>query len=145
LIEVGKMLGGGPSGDDEETDKKEKRLKEIYKILKLDEDQLKGCQHPTDITKTCRSIVKELYPDVHKRSTMLVSLMTTETLEAIHGMHFNNYVIRITYASADIGTILPYRYLGEILSLSLLIREILSYNSAIFHHSSVDVTKLIKE
>jgi hypothetical protein len=59
LIEVGKTLASGPSGDAEETDKKEKRLTELYKILNLDEAQLKACQHPTDITKTCRSIVME--------------------------------------------------------------------------------------
>ena len=51
----------------------------------MSENELKSCEHDTDITKTCRQITKYIYPDVHARAKMLVSSMRAEQLQAVQG------------------------------------------------------------
>ncbi|CAF1336972.1 unnamed protein product [Rotaria sordida] len=46
-------------------------------------DELESCEHPKQITKTCRELVKFLYPDVNQRSTMSISSMSKEQVNAI--------------------------------------------------------------
>ncbi|CAM4754016.1 unnamed protein product [Rotaria magnacalcarata] len=53
---------------------------ELGKSLSNDADRrLKASQYPTDLTKTCWSIVKLMYPDVSTRAKMLMSLLPNET------------------------------------------------------------------
>jgi hypothetical protein len=57
----------------------------------MNEDQLRSCKHETDITKTCRLLVKFIYPDPAIRARKLVSTMDIDKLKAIRGKHFDYY------------------------------------------------------
>ena len=83
-MEIGKILSGvlnEENYDDEKGDK----LENICARLEISENELKSCEHDTDITKTCRQITKYIYPDVHARAKMLVSSMRAEQLQAVQG------------------------------------------------------------
>ena len=71
--------------DDEKADK----LEDICKVLNMSEDQLRSCEHGTDITKTCRQLIKYLYADPNQRARLLISTMDSEKLSAIHGKDLN--------------------------------------------------------
>ena len=91
LIELGKSLSN--KTDHKETEKKTRKkskIKRICRTLNLTKGQLKASKHPTDITKTSRSIAKEMYPDFSARAKMSISLMTKEKLRAIHGKSIMN-------------------------------------------------------
>lgn len=71
--------------------KKKKQLKGISRVLNLSVRKLKNAKHPTDITKTCRSIIKLLYPDESVRAQMSVSKMSPAALVSIHGKSYFKY------------------------------------------------------
>lgn len=54
----------------------------------MSENELLSCQHDTDITKTCRQIVKYLFRDPKERAKMLVSSMDAKILKSIQGTAF---------------------------------------------------------
>lgn len=67
-------------------------MERIKSVLNMSENELKACEHGTDITKTCRSIVKHIYQDLDERAKMLVSSMKVDQLKAIqsslhHSIH----------------------------------------------------------
>jgi hypothetical protein len=64
--------------------RKRKKIGELAAMLKLDEVELKECKQ-SDITRTCRKVVKVLYPDNKIRAQQFVSKMPRKALEAIHG------------------------------------------------------------
>ena len=73
----------------EEEEKKEKELERICLILSLTERQLdsikeKSSEETSTITKTCRAIVKELYPDKKKLRKVTVRKLKEKT-DAIRG------------------------------------------------------------
>lgn len=53
----------------------------------MNEKQLRLCEHETDITKTCRQIIKFIYPDPEDRARMLVSNMKEDELKAIRSQN----------------------------------------------------------
>lgn len=57
--------------------------KEIARVLQLTKEQLNNATHHTDITKTCRSVTKLLYPDITQRAQMTISIMPINKLAAI--------------------------------------------------------------
>lgn len=61
----------------------------------MTEKQLRSCEHETDITKTCRQIIKYMYRDPRERAKMLVSTMDTNVLKCIQG-NISNYQLLIT-------------------------------------------------
>ena len=69
---------------DDEDDVGEK-LENICAVLKMTERQLKSCEHEVDITKTCRSMIKYIYPDANDRAKMLISSMDPGQRQAIQG------------------------------------------------------------
>ena len=81
FIEIGKILSG--SGKVEEEEEKGEKLDNICSTLKMTESELKSCEHEPDVTKTCRAIVKRVFPNAADRSRMLVSLMDTNQLKAV--------------------------------------------------------------
>ncbi|CAF1568991.1 unnamed protein product [Rotaria magnacalcarata] len=84
FIQLGKSLSNNTDRKQKEKKKRaQKKLNRIYRALNLTKSQLKAAHHSTDITKTCRSITKLLYPDVSTRATMLTSLLPNETITAI--------------------------------------------------------------
>ncbi|CAF4002871.1 unnamed protein product, partial [Rotaria sordida] len=85
FIDVGKILSGATIVNDEEGDKGDK-LEKICLTLNMSERELQSCEHETDITKTCRQIIKFVYRDPVVRSEMLVSSMTAGKLQAIQVM-----------------------------------------------------------
>lgn len=92
FIDVGKILSGATIVDDVEEDNGEK-LESICNTLNMTEKQLLSCEHKTDITKTCRQIVKFIYPDTKERAEKLVSTMTDGKLEAIQSNISNIFVL----------------------------------------------------
>lgn len=87
FIDIGKILTGVSSKADNEEDKGE-QLENICSTLQMNERQLKACEHDIDITKTCRSIIKHLHPDVNDRGRMLISTMDPDELRAIQSELF---------------------------------------------------------
>ena len=87
FIDIGKILTGVSSKADNEEDKGE-QLESICLTLQMNERQLKACEHDIDITKTCRSIIKHLHPDVNDRGRMLISTMDPDELRAIQSELF---------------------------------------------------------
>ena len=83
-MEIGKILAGVAANVDE-TEDKEEQIESFCDALDMTEKELKKCEHEVDITKTCRSIVKHLYPDVNDRGKMLISTMDVAILHAIQG------------------------------------------------------------
>ncbi|CAF1366137.1 unnamed protein product [Adineta ricciae] len=81
FIDVGKVLAGAFDNQDDE-DKGEK-LENICAALGMNEKELKSCEHETDITKTCRQIIKFIYRDSKERARTLVSTMNTNILHSI--------------------------------------------------------------
>ena len=79
---MGKILSGVSARVEEVEDKGEK-LESICSALNMTEKELKKCQHDVDITKTCRSIVKQIYPNANDRGKMLISTMDPCVLQAI--------------------------------------------------------------
>jgi hypothetical protein len=82
--------------DEKEQKEKEKKIDEIGRVLKLDVVRLKDCKHPSDITKTCRNIVKVLYPNVKTRAKTRLSSMPSKTVKTIRGecrMRDRNFII----------------------------------------------------
>ena len=98
IIDMGKILSGSTVVDDIEEDKGDK-LESICHTLNMTEKQLISCEHNTDITKTCRQIVKFIYPDPKDRAAKLVSTMTDGKLEAIQG-NASDYFIMIYNSSS---------------------------------------------
>lgn len=92
IIDMGKVLSGATIVDDIEEDKGEK-LAFICRTLNMTEKQLLSCEHETDITKTCRQIIKFIYPDPKERAEKLVSTMTDGKLEAIQGNTSNCFIM----------------------------------------------------
>lgn len=84
FVDIGRILSGASNEENPDEDKGDK-LESICTELKMTENELKSCQHDTDITKTCRQITKYIYPDVHARAKMLVSSMKAEQLQAVQG------------------------------------------------------------
>ncbi|CAF1471756.1 unnamed protein product [Rotaria sordida] len=68
---------------DEYEKKKKDKLKKISLTLNMTLDELESCKDSKHITITCRELVKFLYPDVNKRSTMKISFMSKEHVKAI--------------------------------------------------------------
>lgn len=68
--------------------KNKKKLKQISNVLHLSEKQLESAKHPTSITKTCRTIIKLLYPNESTRAEMSISKMSNTQLLAIHGKKY---------------------------------------------------------
>lgn len=84
FIQLAESLSENTDGE------QQKKQKRICSALNLTKRQLRSAHHPTDITKTCRSITKLIYPDVSARVQMLTSLMPNETLAAIRGKNMMN-------------------------------------------------------
>jgi hypothetical protein len=84
FVEIGRILSGASIEENPDEEKGDK-LDNICTQLKMSENELKSCEHDTDITKTCRQITKYIYPDVHARAKMLVSSMRAEQLQAVQG------------------------------------------------------------
>ena len=88
FIEVGKALTGQSKKDVEEEGE---ILEEILDTLKMTEADLKSCEHETDITKTCRAIIKRIYPNPTERAAMLISSMDINQLKAIQSKVVNAF------------------------------------------------------
>lgn len=86
LIEVGKTLSGQSAKTEED---EEEKLDEILVTLKTTEADLKSCEHETDITKTCRAIIKRIYPNPTDRAAMLISSMDSKQLKAVQSKRIN--------------------------------------------------------
>jgi uncharacterized Ntn-hydrolase superfamily protein len=84
FVEIGKTLAGLSSKVDDDEDAGDK-LEKICEVLKMTEREPKTCEHETDITKSCRSIIKRIYPDSKDRAKMLISTMDPAQLQAIQG------------------------------------------------------------
>ncbi|CAF2953815.1 unnamed protein product [Rotaria sp. Silwood2] len=82
FIEIGRALSG-VTVDEPHEEEKGDALENICLALDMNEKELKSCEHDTDITKTCRQIIKFIYPDAKERSTMLVSSMDADKLKSI--------------------------------------------------------------
>jgi len=78
-----------------ETTAKELEIKrkeeDIRGRLKLTERQLKLCKHESEITKTCRAIIKCLLPNSRKQASMSISQMSTQMKYDIRGNCTSNY------------------------------------------------------
>ncbi|CAF3225791.1 unnamed protein product [Rotaria sp. Silwood2] len=83
FIETYKILSHDSNNTKEDKQKEEKKLKEICNVLNTNEKNLIACKDATSITKTCRKIVKHIYPDTDQRAEMLVSLIPDEKLTAV--------------------------------------------------------------
>ncbi|CAF1471116.1 unnamed protein product [Rotaria sordida] len=95
LIELGQSLSNDTDCKEKQKQKqkqnknnnkkiKKKTIKRICITLNLTKAQLKESKHHSDITKTCRTITKLIYPDVSTCAEMLVSTTPTQILHAIH-------------------------------------------------------------
>ncbi|CAF1091203.1 unnamed protein product [Rotaria sordida] len=114
FIDVTKMLSNisnneeqGKTGGSETKEK----LNQIGQVLNLSNIQLKGCEHPTDITKSCRGIIKHLYPDFEARTKMLISLLP---IEKLHGIC--NYIKIIHPSQCSISTHTLNNAIGNVFS-----------------------------
>lgn len=85
-MEIGRILSGVSARVEEVPDEGE-RIEAICAALNMTEKELKHCEHDVDITKTCRAIVKHVYPDMANRGKMLISTMDPSILQAIQGNH----------------------------------------------------------
>ena len=83
-MEIAKILSGASNEENPDEEKGDK-LENICTQLKMSENELKSCEHDTDITKTCRQITKYIYPDIRARAKMLVSSMRVEQLQSVQG------------------------------------------------------------
>jgi hypothetical protein len=101
LVEAGRLLSGALDDNNDEQEKGDK-LENICLALKMNETELKSCEHETDITKSCRQIIKYIYPDIKDRAKKLVSSMDDTQLQAIQGK------ISKYYLSPTIITFLDY-------------------------------------
>lgn len=81
FIEIGKVPSGVSTKNAEEDEGE--ILEDICMTLNTTEADLKSCEHETDITKTCRSIIKRIYPKPTDRATMLISYMDSNQLKAV--------------------------------------------------------------
>lgn len=72
------------SNDRKSENDKEKEVTNISRILKLSKSQLKECEHDSDITKTCRNIIKIMFPDNTIRARKRISSMSSNKIHAIH-------------------------------------------------------------
>ncbi|CAF3496208.1 unnamed protein product [Rotaria sp. Silwood2] len=82
-------LGSSLSKNDDEKEKQRKKkkknkIRKISHVLNISQDELKYCKYTTDITKTCRAIIKLIYPDETERAEMLVTKIPKSKLQAIH-------------------------------------------------------------
>lgn len=77
---------GGEEGNDPGA-----KLEMIIETLRMSEGELQACQHETDITKTCRQIIKHLFRDPKERAKMLVSSMKADVLKSIQGEVFSSH------------------------------------------------------
>ncbi|CAF3330712.1 unnamed protein product [Rotaria sp. Silwood2] len=90
LIQLGASLSNNHEPQKEQKKKKTKKqkkknkIKKIGRILNLSEDELKYSKHRTDITKTCRALVKTLYPDPSERAQTVITKIPISKLHAIH-------------------------------------------------------------
>lgn len=95
FLNVAAMLSD-TSNEAEEQNSRRKKISKICKALRLSNDELEQCRHPTDITKTCRHIVKRLYPSLTERAKLKVSKISSRRLQAIHGKSYRqsgeNYI-----------------------------------------------------
>ena len=73
FIQMGQLLSGANADSKQQNDKE--MLKEICATLGLSEGNLKSCKHPNDITKTCREIVRKIYPNKSERAKQSVTVM----------------------------------------------------------------------
>lgn len=75
----------------ENTDVEQQKIKKIPKkicsTLGLNEAQLNLCKQTPDITKTCRAVVKEMYPDKAERAEQSVVRMGKKKVAAIRGKY----------------------------------------------------------
>jgi hypothetical protein len=94
FMEIGKILSGA-SIDENDEENKSYKLEKIRLALNFSEAGLKSCEHDTDITKTCRQIIKYIYEDPKERSMMLVSSMDNTKLQAIQ-LRISSYCQWIT-------------------------------------------------
>lgn len=92
---MGQLLSKGNT--DVEQEKSKKIPKKICSTLGLNEAELNSCKHPTDITKTCRAVVKAIYPEKSERAKQSVVLMGKKKVAAIRGkcevIYHNSIVI----------------------------------------------------
>lgn len=70
---------------------KKEKLKTIRTILKLTLEELRTCTHESDITKTCRGIIKHLYPDIAIQRKMSFSSLPRGQTRAIRGEYTTIY------------------------------------------------------
>ena len=96
MIEIGKVLSGVSSNTDEEENAGEK-FEKICAALNMTEDELRLCEHKIDITKTCRSLIKHIFPDANDRAKMLISSMDSTELKAIQGKQFTDQCCLSTF------------------------------------------------
>ena len=86
FVEVGKMLSGRSNNEDgSEEEGDGEKLERIINTLNLSEKELHKLEHETDITKTCRHIIKRLYQNPRERAKMLVSSLDSKILKSIQG------------------------------------------------------------
>ncbi|CAF3064312.1 unnamed protein product, partial [Rotaria sp. Silwood2] len=78
-----------------ENTKKKNKIKSVARVLNLTPDELYFLKHPKDITKTCRALIKLIYPDPSQRATMLITKIPINKLRAIHSkkQHQNNIIL----------------------------------------------------
>ncbi|CAF1543694.1 unnamed protein product [Adineta ricciae] len=69
----------------------QRKVEKICHRLKITKKQLKKCKDPVDITKTCREIVKCIYPETEIQTKMALSKMSSEQKFDIIGNFNNNY------------------------------------------------------
>ncbi|CAF1241573.1 unnamed protein product [Adineta steineri] len=84
FIEIARILSGTSNDNDDNEEEKGEKLEKICTTLDRNESELKLCEHDMNITKTCRQLIKCLYPDTKQRAKMLVSSMDVDKLQAIH-------------------------------------------------------------
>lgn len=109
FVEIGKILSGKSTcHDDEDEEDAGEQMERIKSVLNMSENELKGCEHGTDITKTCRSIVKHVYQDLDERAKMLVSSMKGDQLQAIQSS-FLHSIRRVVIVSSSLCSTRPSR------------------------------------
>lgn len=96
FIDIGKLLSGAKL-DDSDQDQGEK-LENILSALEMDEKELKSCEHPTDITKTCRHIVKYKYRNDKNLGKMRVAAMNADVIDAIRSKGWNHWISMNSYS-----------------------------------------------
>ena len=65
----------------------------ITNTLHMNEEQLQSCIHSTDITKTCRQIIKYKYRHPRRRARMLISSMKKDVLKAIRSKAHDHFIL----------------------------------------------------